>query len=198
MDHQGISICAESYMDTVSAIRGNMGRPPLKVEDRTVFMKKDVNLQRAGKVISSEPVKFEFVLEATGKDPLIDAYVGVEFSIVYKVTCTLVKSASKIVTGEAQFYCYVPGAGIDKAVGRRRVTQNFIIKPELLEDATTKTMPKFEFRGNIGSLNCCFNEPFEGFLVCKTSELNMKSVEIQLVRVESFEGKTNATEVQNI
>eukprot|EP00352_Strombidinopsis_acuminata_P007487 CAMPEP_0176368428 /NCGR_PEP_ID=MMETSP0126-20121128/22580_1 /TAXON_ID=141414 ORGANISM="Strombidinopsis acuminatum, Strain SPMC142" /NCGR_SAMPLE_ID=MMETSP0126 /ASSEMBLY_ACC=CAM_ASM_000229 /LENGTH=78 /DNA_ID=CAMNT_0017726659 /DNA_START=205 /DNA_END=441 /DNA_ORIENTATION=+ len=78
-----------------------MGRPPLKVEDRTVFMKKDVSLSRGGKVISSEPVKFEFVLEATGKDPLIDAYVGVEFSIVYKVSVTLAKSVNKVITGEA-------------------------------------------------------------------------------------------------
>mmetsp|Transcript_24681 Transcript_24681/g.17378 ORF Transcript_24681/g.17378 Transcript_24681/m.17378 type:complete len:163 (-) Transcript_24681:511-999(-) len=121
LDHQGISLVAESFMDTVSAIRGNMGRPPLKPEDRTVFMKKDVSCQRAGKVISSEPVRFEFVLEATGKYPLIDAYVGVEFSIVYKVTVTMVKSATKVVTGDAQFYCMVPGAGIDKATGRRRV-----------------------------------------------------------------------------
>ena len=32
----------------------------------------------------------------------------------------------------------------------------------------------------------------------RESELEIKSLEVQLVRVETFEGKTNATEVQNI
>ena len=58
--------------------------------------------------------------------------------------------------------------------------------------------PKFEFHGRIGSINNAFNEPFDGFLICKDSELQIKSIEIQLVRVETFEGKTNPTEVQNI
>jgi hypothetical protein len=35
-------------------------------------------------------------------------------------------------------------------------------------------------------------------LICEDSELQIKSIEIQLVRVEQFENKTNATEVQNI
>jgi hypothetical protein len=37
-------------MDTVSIIRGNIGRPPLKEEDRIVFMKKKFQIADAGKI----------------------------------------------------------------------------------------------------------------------------------------------------
>lgn len=35
-------------------------------------------------------------------------------------------------------------------------------------------------------------------MICDEAELQIKSIEIQLVRAETFENKTNATEVQNI
>jgi hypothetical protein len=76
-------IQAEGYMDTVSIIRGNIGRPPQKEEDRIFFMKKKFTLSEGGKLNTSNTVPFEFVLEATEKnESLVDAYVGVEFSIV--------------------------------------------------------------------------------------------------------------------
>jgi len=42
--HSGIIVRAEGYMDTVSIIRGNIGRPPLKEEDRVVFMNQKFTL----------------------------------------------------------------------------------------------------------------------------------------------------------
>ncbi len=68
MQHSGITLIAEAYMDTVSIIRGNIGRPPLKEEDRIVFMKKKVTLSDGGKVSTSQAIPFEFVLEATEKN----------------------------------------------------------------------------------------------------------------------------------
>jgi hypothetical protein len=70
-------------MDTVSIIRGSIGRPPLREEDRIYFMKKKMTLSDGGKVNSHTPIPFEFVLEATERnEQLVDAYVGVEFSVV--------------------------------------------------------------------------------------------------------------------
>jgi hypothetical protein len=85
VDHGDCTLIAESYMDTVSAIRGNLGKGPMKPADRFVFLNKTVNLSKGGKTIAHEPIKFSFTLD-DAKAPLIDAYVGVEFSIVYKVT----------------------------------------------------------------------------------------------------------------
>ena len=73
-----------------------------------------------------------------------------------------------------------------------------MISPDSLETAQGKQVPKFRFEGTIYSTNCAFNEAFDGFIVTKDSEFVIKSIEVQLVRVETYEGKTYATEVQNI
>jgi len=39
LEHGQVVLLAESYMDTVSAIRGNVGRGPLPTEQRIYFMK---------------------------------------------------------------------------------------------------------------------------------------------------------------
>jgi hypothetical protein len=180
----------------------------MKTADRFVFMSKTITVSSGGKTVATDPLKFNFLLDKTGHHPLIDAYVGVEFSVVYKVTVRIVVSG-KTVEGKAEFYCNVPGSGIDPALGKRYVPQDFNITPEGIAAAAkpgTK-VPKFQFYGQISSTNCCFNEPFDGYLICKESELQIKSIEIQLVRVETFEDPEkpiekrlvqSATEVQNI
>jgi len=40
-----VDIKAESYMDTVSQIRGKSGRPALPEGERTYFMKKDIDMK---------------------------------------------------------------------------------------------------------------------------------------------------------
>lgn len=196
--HSGISVVAEAYMDTVSIIRGNIGRPPMKEEDRILFMRKKFSLSDGGKVTTGSPMPFEFVLEATEKnEQLLEAYIGVEFSVVYEVTVTMLRSG-KAVKGSEKFYCAISGAGIDPALGRKDMPKAFAITPDKLEAAGSKSVPKFRFEGNIYSTNCAFNEAFDGFIVTKDSEFVIKSIEVQLVRVENFEGKTFATEVQNI
>mmetsp|Transcript_34355 Transcript_34355/g.33557 ORF Transcript_34355/g.33557 Transcript_34355/m.33557 type:complete len:165 (-) Transcript_34355:23-517(-) len=101
--------------------------------------------------------------------------------------------------GVEKFYCSVAGAGIDVKYGKSDIPKNFSISPDGLEANTTnKTVPKFSFEGQIYSVNCDFHQPFDGFIIIKESEFVIKSIEVQLVRVETFEGKTFATEVQNI
>jgi len=79
-------------MDTVSIIRGNIGRPPMKEEEKIYFMKKKFTLSEGGKLNTANTIPFEFVLEATEKgESLVDAYVGVEFSIVVNYFYDLTK-----------------------------------------------------------------------------------------------------------
>jgi hypothetical protein len=44
-DVKNFTVKSESFMDTVSQIRGNMGRPPLEEKLRTYFMKKSVEFK---------------------------------------------------------------------------------------------------------------------------------------------------------
>ena len=171
-DHGDCTLIAEAYMDTVSAIRGSVGRPAMKPGYRFVFMSKTITVSTGGKTIATDPLKFNFLLENTGTHPLIDAYVGVEFSVVYKVTVRI-NVQGRLVEGKAEFYCSVPGCGVDPAIGKRYVPQDFNITPDGIAAGVkpgTK-VPKFHFFGQISSTNCCFNEPFEGYLIAKESEL---------------------------
>ena len=141
------TLLAEAYMDTVSQIRGNMGRQPLPVNDRIYFMKKTEEVKQGGKFNPNEPLKFQFQLNSTGKPDLIDAYVGVDFSIVYKVTLTIYSGSTKPLNGEAQFYCKVANSGIDPKLGRKYVPQQFMITPEALTAPPGQKVPKFKFSG---------------------------------------------------
>ena len=55
-------------MDTVSIIRGNIGRPALKEEDRVVLMKKKFSLSDGGKASTGSAIPVEFIREASEKN----------------------------------------------------------------------------------------------------------------------------------
>jgi len=63
-------------------------------------------------------------------------------------------------------------------------------------------VPKFKLSGNLDNLSCIISEPFSGELILEESELPIKSIEIQLLRVETCgcaEGYSrDSTEIQNI
>lgn len=71
-----------------------MGRPPLEENLRTYFMKKSVETTD---VPSSQKTKnFSFMLEVTEEgEKLLDAYVGVDFSVVYKIICKCIDKTGK-------------------------------------------------------------------------------------------------------
>lgn len=46
-------------------------------------------------------------------------------------------------------------------------------------------LPKFLVRGHLNSTNCVITQPLTGELVVESSEAAVRSVELQLVRVET-------------
>lgn len=78
IQHSGIIVQAEGYIDTVSIIRGKIGRSPIKEEDRIIFMKKKSTLSEGAKINTTTTIPFEFITKATEKgQSLLDVYVGV-------------------------------------------------------------------------------------------------------------------------
>ena len=69
------------------------------------------------------------------------------------------------------FYTACPGGGMDIKNGRKYVPQSFTISNDNLETNTTQTIPKFKFEGEVASNNCCFTEPFDGYIIKRHSEL---------------------------
>ena len=63
-------------------------------------------------------------------------------------------------------------------------------------ETNAKQIPTFAFMGQFASSNCCLDEPFDGFLTCILQpDMEIKSIESQLRRVETYNGKTASTEI---
>ncbi|XP_044298152.1 vacuolar protein sorting-associated protein 26C isoform X4 [Varanus komodoensis] len=80
---------------------------------------------------------------------------------------------------------------------------DFTITPETLQNVKERALlPKFLIRGHLNSTNCTITQPLTGELVVVNSDAAVKSIELQLVRVETCgcaEGYArDATEIQNI
>ncbi|PKU32738.1 hypothetical protein llap_16956 [Limosa lapponica baueri] len=80
---------------------------------------------------------------------------------------------------------------------------DFTITPETLQNVKERaSLPKFLIRGHLSSTNCVITQPLTGELVVENAEAAVKSIELQLVRVETCgcaEGYArDATEIQNI
>ncbi|KAK9510199.1 hypothetical protein O3M35_005034 [Rhynocoris fuscipes] len=78
-----------------------------------------------------------------------------------------------------------------------------MITPESLEGGTDLgTIPRFRISGVVDSVVCCITRPFSGKIIIEHTEIAIKSIELQLVRVETCgcaEGYArDVTEIQNI
>ncbi|KAF8792438.1 Vacuolar protein sorting-associated protein like [Argiope bruennichi] len=85
----------------------------------------------------------------------------------------------------------------------KAVPVNFSITPESLQNVRyRKNMPNFVIKGRIDSTACNIMQPFTGELCIEKCDAPIRSVELQLVRVETCgcsEGYSrDATEIQNI
>ena len=122
-------------MDTVSEIRGDLGRAPLPANERIMFMRKEKTLAEDGILFPNDPMKFDFVLESTTNNKLIDNYVGVDFSIVYKVSVSLKRKGDpKPIKGVQKFHVKVPGGGVDPKLGRKNIPHDYSISSDQLKD----------------------------------------------------------------
>ncbi|XP_070773089.1 vacuolar protein sorting-associated protein 26C isoform X4 [Enoplosus armatus] len=80
---------------------------------------------------------------------------------------------------------------------------NFTVTPDTLQNTRERSpLPKFLIRGHLDATNCVISQPLTGEVVVENSDVPIKSIELQLVRVETCgcaEGYArDATEIQNI
>lgn len=148
-------------------------------------------------------VEFEFPLKPKGAEQLQETYHGVFISVTYVIKCELKqrKFLSKDCQSKAQFFIQNHPQPIERAV---QVPVHFSISPETLQKSTKEriSIPRFLITGTLDSTVCCVTQPFNGHLTIHHSEIPIKSIDIQLVRVETAgcaEGYSkDATEIQNL
>uniref|UniRef100_U5EY14 Vacuolar protein sorting-associated protein 26C n=1 Tax=Corethrella appendiculata TaxID=1370023 RepID=U5EY14_9DIPT len=166
------------------------------------LLNSQIDLMPSGKLPQGiSELTFEFPLNVSTKDSkiLYETYHGVFVNITYLLKCDIKRSfLAKSVQKTQQFIIQLP-----KTIGKINPI-NFSISPETLQKTAKEriSIPRFLITGTLDSTDCCITKPFTGEVTIHHTEVAIKSIEIQLVRVETCgcaEGYSrDATEIQNI
>ena len=164
------------------------------------------------------PFPFEFVLRpvpSSPPTPLFDTYHGVYVNIHYTLTASLqprglmakqlVKQKELLIEAAPSPSPSPSSSGSSSPTGGPPPPFSFRVSPDSLQnvkDASKRRIPDFLFEGRLESTSCDIARPLLGELTIVRSAVDVKSIELQLVRVEScsyMEGEAReATEIQNI
>ncbi|CAB4004168.1 Down syndrome critical region 3 [Paramuricea clavata] len=155
------------------------------------------------KPITLTELPFEIPLTGKMNKQLYETYHGVFVNIQYSLRCEVKRPMlSKDLLASCEFIVEYTKNNFPKQVSTTQPL-DFKITPDSLENVKEKTkVPKFLIKGKLDSTSCCITKPFTGEVTVLNSELPIKSIELQLVRVETCgcaEGYSkDATEIQNI
>lgn len=169
---------------------------PIKLIDYKIEICKADKIAEGG-----AEIPFEFKLEPLPEQQLYDTYHGVFVTIGYTLGVEVVrKRLNKNLVRQMEFIVEVP-----KAIPVKETPVEFTVKPTDLENvkkASISKIPKFEITGKLKSATCDITKPFLGELTVQNSDSEIRSIELQLVRVETCgcaDGfAKEATEIQNI
>ena len=149
---------------------------------------------------------FEFPVEALPGCTLTETYHGVYVTVKYGIEAVAALGGAGALFGgasaraEAEFVVEVP-----QAARAPPAPVDFELRPESLENVKRDkvvAIPSVLVRGRLAKTNCSLSAPFTGELTVVASEARIRSIELQLVRVETItyaEGSAReATEIQNL
>ena len=163
-----------------------------------------IDMAAPGKLPGDVPLPFEFILAPLPGRALTETYHGVYVAVRFSVAAVLARTGfmAKPLEAEAEFVVEVP-------CGERPppAPVEFEIRPDRLENvksASLTAIPAFTIRGRLNKTNCSLNAPFTGEVTVVDSATRIKSIELQLVRVETITAASGAqvaresTEIQNL
>lgn len=157
-----------------------------------------VELAKPGKLPSgSTEIPFELPLKAKQNRQLFESYHGVFVNIQYLIRVEMKRSLlNKDLQKQCEFLVEFKDR-LDEAIAR---PIPFTITSETVHNKAN--VPKFQVEGQLDSTHCCITQPFTGQLRVLESAVAIKSIELQLIRIETCgcaEGfAREATEIQNI
>lgn len=197
--HQGlnVSVVGQAKLQlssrSVGIFQSMSSLPPLSVFE-TQFTASDPGKFPEG--VTMVPFKFE--LPPSG---LYESYHGVYINVSYYITVSCERGMmSKALGRSIEFVLECP-----EPTKEETDPEPFSITPESLEnvkDNSVEAIPSFNITGRLFHNNCPINLPFTGEITIQVSIAQVKSIELQLVRVESVIDAGNtareATEIQNI
>ncbi|XP_063681068.1 vacuolar protein sorting-associated protein 26C-like [Bolinopsis microptera] len=161
----------------------------------------NLEVQKAGKFPTGvTTIPFEFPLKSKSNKPLYDSYHGVFISVQYTLHAELRRGIlNKPILKNLEFI--MEGDRVAKNTDQPPIP--FTITPQSLENIREiKSVPDFKISGTLERAVCDIEQPLQGTIMVEHSAKPIKSVELQLVRVETCgcaEGYAkDATEIQNI
>ncbi|RDD36722.1 Down syndrome critical region protein 3 [Trichoplax sp. H2] len=154
---------------------------PGKLYQNAVEKVKVVTLRDSGTFYKLE-FPFEVPLEPKGNKKLFDTYHGVFVNIQYSIRCEIKRSMlTKDMVKQLEFVVEQSHDTTD----RKQTVVNFEVTPNTLENVKEKVLPNFKLTGRLDTICCNITEPFTGELIVENSASLIKSIELQLVRVET-------------
>lgn len=160
-----------------------------------------VEVAKPGKLPTGHTeIQFEVLLKSTKGKSLFETYHGVFISIQYSLRCDMKRPLlNKDLQKSSEFI-------IEQQPQKTNETEKkieFSISPDSISTSKKDTsIPSFLIKGSLDSAVCNIAKPFTGEIYVKHSDIPIKSIEIQLVRVETCgcaEGYAkDATEIQNL
>ncbi|XP_056593080.1 vacuolar protein sorting-associated protein 26C isoform X2 [Triplophysa dalaica] len=199
LQHQGISLSMEGLVNLqLSSKSVGVFEAFYNSVKPIQLVSSNFEVVKAGKVPGGKTeIPFEFPLQAKGNRVLYETYHGVFVNIQYTLRCDMRRSLlAKDLSKTCEFM-------VHSQPQKSKVQLNpvdFTITPDTLQNRTS--LPKFLIRGHLDGSTCVITRPLTGELVVENSEVIIKSIELQLVRVETCgcaEGYArDATEIQNI
>ncbi|XP_042315996.1 vacuolar protein sorting-associated protein 26C isoform X4 [Sceloporus undulatus] len=185
IQHQGISLTMEGSVNMqLSAKSVGMFEAFYNSVKPIQIINSTVEMIKPGKLPSGKTeIPFEFPLQVKGNKILYETYHGVFVNIQYTLRCDMRRSLlAKDLTKTCEFIVHSPpqkGKPTPSPV-------DFTITPETLQNVKERALlPKFLIRGHLNSTNCIITQPLTGELVVVNSDAAVKSIELQLVRVET-------------
>jgi len=200
--HSGISMTVEGLIHLNVNGRG-IALPTDPTSRPIQIFRFDTDVVPAGKFADGvAELPFSFLLKAVEGQKLVESYHGVYVSIIYNISVTCNRGVMKTsLRKDLEFLVEMPS---DNATNDP-LPVPFNISPDSLENVSAQvlaTIPKFRINGKLHKSKCPITQPLTGEVVVEESFSAIKSMELQLVRVESvmFGARSlkEATEIQNI
>lgn len=208
MRHQGITIQVEGSAQLQLSARSiglfeafYSSLQPVKI------LSFEIEVAPAGRLGSGlTELPFEFTLRPFTGQQLFDTYHGVYVNVQYMINVDMARgmlSTNLKKSKEFIVALHHQEEWAQKALESKSFP--FTVTPQHLQNvkqSSRNRVPDFLFEGTLDRIICNVNQPFTGSLIIKRCAAEIKSIELQLVRVESCKyteaEAREATEIQNI
>lgn len=209
MKHQGIKMLVEGNVNLLLSARSiGLFEAFYSSMKPVQLLKYEIDVTPSGKCPSGiTEYPFQFSLSPLDKEsPLEETYHGVYVNIKYDITCDMPRGMmAKALQCSLEIVVHSKASDDLKKSLKDRKPFHFKVSPDSLQnvkESSKRKIPNFAFDGFLDYTVHDINTPFSGEFVVRQCEAEIKSIELQLVRVETctyMEGEAReATEIQNI